>query len=63
MKTNMLPLRLRNGAIGASKDTISVGAYWTAAKNCDMLEPEQYLDSYESFLDEAYNGAMELAAS
>jgi anti-anti-sigma factor len=26
MKTNMLPLRLRNGAIGASKDAISVGA-------------------------------------
>jgi anti-anti-sigma regulatory factor len=26
MKTNMLPLRFRNGAIGASKDTISVGA-------------------------------------
>ncbi len=63
MKANMLPLRLRNGAIAASKDTISVGAYWTAAKNCDMLEPEQYLDSYQSFLDEAYNGVMELVAS
>ena len=62
MKTNMLPLRLRNWAIAASKDTISVGAYWTAARNCDVLELEQHLDSYERFLDEAYNGAMELAA-
>jgi len=43
---------------------MSVGAYWTAAKNCDLLEPEQYLDSNEGFLDEAaYNGAMELVAS
>ena len=31
----MLPLRLRNGAIGASKDSISVGAFWAAA--CDVL--------------------------
>jgi anti-anti-sigma factor len=28
MKMNMLSLRLRNGAIGASKDTISVEASW-----------------------------------
>jgi len=60
---NMLPLRLRNWAIAASKDTISIGAYWTAARNCDVLEPGQYLDSYQSSLDEAHNGAMELVVS
>src|SRR6266849_6359915 len=47
MKTNMLPLQLRNGAIGASKETISVGASLDVSSARQIHPVEDTLDYSE----------------